>query len=104
MSEENGNEPEVEETKGTENEGESAANEPSGAQEPAVDYGMLMETLEAIQANQTSLATKVQALTDAQSVLVDAGAVIREVPAANVVPENGNEDAFVPLEELDLSI
>lgn len=104
MNEGKENEPEVDEAKGTEDAGESAAEEQSGAQQPAVDYGVLIEKLNAIEANQTSLASKVQALTDAQSVLVDAGAIVREIPADNIVTDEGGEDAFIPLEELDLSI
>lgn len=105
MAEENDpKEPETNEPGAAGGEGESAANEPSGAQEPGADYSMLMEKLSNIETNQAALATKVQALTDAQSVLVDAGAVICEVPTANVVTENGGEDAYIPLEELDFSI
>ena len=104
MDNEEGKEPKVEEPKANEVQGESADNDPSGAVEPAVDYSMVMEKLSAIETNQSALVQKVQALTDAQSVLVDAGAVVREVPAENVVPTNGNEDAFIPLEELDFSI
>lgn len=104
MENEEGKETEVEEPKPNEVQGESADNDPSGAAEHAVDYSMVMEKLSAIETNQSALVQKVQALTDAQSVLVDAGAVVREVPAENIVSTNGNEDAFIPLEELDFSI
>lgn len=104
MSEENDNKQEPENNSATGSEGESASNETGGAQEPDADYSMLMEKLSNIETNQAALAAQVRAISDAQSVLVDAGAVVREVPPANVDADAGADDAFVPLEELDFSI
>lgn len=75
------------------------------ASEQGVDYGMIMEMLNAVQANQAEMSAKIQKLTDAQSVMVDAGAVIREGsdPSSSDVTDD-KYDGFVSIDELDLSI
>lgn len=72
-------------------------------QEKSTDnYGMVMELLKQVQDNQTRLIGEIAAIKDAQSVLVDAGAVIHDdsaidEPAAGV-------DEYIPIEKLDLLV
>lgn len=72
------------------------------AQKPDADYSMILEAIKRIEDNQTRLAGQVAKISDAQSVLVDAGAVIHD-DSAQVETVSGI-DEFVPLEKLDLSI
>ena len=75
------------------------------AGEQGISYDMIMETLTAMQANQAKMSAQIQKLTDAQSVLVDAGAVVREDSAASIDNANDdNIDGFVSIDELDLNI
>jgi hypothetical protein len=76
----------------------------AGAAQP--DYSMLMQMMEEMQANQTRLAGQIAKLSDAQSALVDAGAVIHEDGSRRpgLVDNTPNDDEFVPIERLDLSI
>ena len=75
------------------------------ANEQGVSYEMLMETLSAVQANQAKMSAQIQKLTDAQSVLVDAGAVVREGSTDNSGHvTDDNVDGFVSIDELDLNI
>lgn len=100
----NGTAPDNDKPKGS---GESSDNAgaASAAGEQGVSYEMLMETLSAVQANQAKMSAQIQKLTDAQSVLVDAGAVVREVHTnESNNPTNDNVDGFVSIDKLDLSI
>lgn len=101
----------VPEESGTNEVGESGTD--SGAdsstesvvQQPAVDYAMIMETLSAVQANQAKMSAQIQKLTDAQSVMVDAGAVIREgADTSSSDVTDDKYDGFVSIDDLDLSI
>lgn len=75
------------------------------ANEQGISYDMLMETLSAVQANQAKMSAQIQKLTDAQSVLVDAGAVVREGSTDNSGHvTDDNVDGFVSIDELDLNI
>ena len=77
----------------------------NAAGEQGVSYEMLMETLSAVQANQAKMSAQIQKLTDAQSVLVDAGAVVREGSSDNFTNvTDDNVDGFVSIDELDLNI
>lgn len=78
----------------------------SGAGAAKPDYSMLMQMMEEMQANQTRLAGQIAKLTDAQSALVDAGAVIHEDGSRRpgLVDDPPTDDEFVPIERLDLSI
>lgn len=85
------------------NPGADSAAEPAAA--PGIDYATILETLSAIQANQAKMNAQIQKISDAQSVMVDAGAVIRE----NDITSSGDvtddkSDGFVSIDELDLSI
>lgn len=84
--------------------GESGAS--AGATEPGSDYTMLVEKLNEIQADQASMALQIKALSDAQSVMVESGAVVREIPANQIDPSysSSDDDDFVSIEDLDLSI
>lgn len=80
----------------------SAGNSASGQ---GASYDMFMEMLSEVQANQARMSAQIQKLTDAQSVLVDAGAVIREGSdntSSDVTDDN--YDGFVSIDELDLNI
>lgn len=81
------------------------ATEPgAGAAQP--DYSMLMQMMQEMQANQTRLAGQIAKLSDAQSAIIDAGAVIHEDGSRRpgLVDEQPCDDEFVPIERLDLSI
>lgn len=81
------------------------ATEPgAGAAQP--DYSMLMQMMQEMQANQTRLAGQIAKLSDAQSAIIDAGAVIHEDGSRRpgLVDEQPTDDEFVPIERLDLSI
>lgn len=81
------------------NDEQSAGAEPQKAD---ADYGMILEAIKRIEDNQTRLAGQVAKISDAQSVLVDAGAVIHDDSALD---ENTPcVDEFVPLEKLNLSL
>lgn len=81
------------------------ATEPgAGAAQP--DYSMLMQMMQEMQENQTRLAGQIAKISDAQSALIDAGAVIHEDGSRRpgLVDEKPVDDEFVPIERLDLSI
>lgn len=88
--------------------GEKAGAETSEetvASEQGVDYSMIMETLSAVQANQAKMSAQIQKLSDAQSVMVDAGAVIREGSCDSSSDVTDDKyDGFVSIDELDLNI
>lgn len=76
----------------------------AGAAQP--DYSMLMQMMQEMQANQTRLAGQIAKISDAQSAIIDAGAVIHEGGSRRpgLVDEQPTDDEFVPIERLDLSI
>lgn len=81
-----------------------ASESGAGAAQP--DYSMLMQMMEELQANQTRLAGQISKISDAQSAIIDAGAVIHEDGSRRpgLVDEQPSDDEFVPIERLDLSI
>lgn len=76
------------------------------AAQPSTDYRQLMDMMSQMQANQDRMAAQIERISDAQSMLVGAGAVIHESTASDTVTdvENANDDGYVPIEMLDLSI
>lgn len=83
---------------------EDATESGAGAAQP--DYSMLMQMMQEMQANQTRLAGQIAKLSDAQSAIIDAGAVIHEDGSRRpgLVDNQPTDDEFVPIERLDLSI
>ena len=83
---------------------ESATEPGAGAAQP--DYSMLMQMMQEMQENQTRLAGQIAKISDAQSAIIDAGAVIHEDGSRRpgLVGEQPTDDEFVPIERLDLSI
>ena len=82
---------------------ESATEPGAGAAQP--DYSMLMQRLQEMQENQTRLAGQIAKISDAQSAIIDAGAVIHEDGSRRpgLVNDTPDDDEFVPIERLDLS-
>ena len=81
------------------------ATEPgAGAAQP--DYTMLMQMMQEMKENQTRLAGQIAKISDAQSAIIDAGAVIHEDGSRRpgLVDDTPDDDEFVPIERLDLSI
>ena len=83
---------------------ESATEPGAGAAQP--DYSILMQMMQEMQENQTRLAGQIAKISDAQSAIIDAGAVIHEDGSRRpgLVGEQPTDDEFVPIERLDLSI
>lgn len=83
---------------------EGATEPGAGVAQP--DYYMLMQMMQEMQENQTRLAGQIAKISDAQSALVDAGAVIHEGGSRRpgLVDDPPDDDEFVPIERLDLSI
>lgn len=83
---------------------EGATESGAGAAQP--DYSMLMQMMQEMQENQTRLAGQIAKLSDAQSAIIDAGAVIHEGGSRRpgLVDDQPTDDEFVPIERLDLSI
>ena len=83
---------------------ESATESGAGAAQP--DYSMRMQMMQEMQENQTRLAGQIAKISDAQSAIIDAGAVIHEDGSRRpgLVGEQPTDDEFVPIERLDLSI
>ena len=83
---------------------EGATETGAGAAQP--DYSMLMQMMQEMQENQTRLAGQIAKISDAQSAIIDAGAVIHEDGSRRpgLVGEQPCDDEFVPIERLDLSI
>lgn len=83
---------------------DGATESGAGAAQP--DYSMLMQMMQEMQANQTRLAGQIAKISDAQSALIDAGAVIHEDGSRRpgLVDDLPDDDEFVPIERLDLSI
>ena len=88
------------------NEPETVAGESTqsgGAEQP--DYGMILNMIKDVQANQAAIMGKLKSLSDAQSILVDSGAVVHEgnEPQSGV-QTNFSNDGFISLDKMDLSI
>ena len=83
---------------------EGATEPGAGAAQP--DYTMLMQMMQEMKENQTRLAGQIAKISDAQSAIIDAGAVIHEDGSRRpgLVGEQPDDDEFVPIERLDLSI
>ena len=83
---------------------EGATESGAGAAQP--DYSMLMQMMQEMQENQTRLAGQIAKISDAQSAIIDAGAVIHEGGSRRpgLVDDTPDDDEFVPIERLDLSI
>ena len=83
---------------------EGATEPGAGAAQP--DYSMLMQMMQEMQENQTRLAGQIAKISDAQSAIIDAGAVIHEDGSRRpgLVNDTPDDDEFVPIERLDLSI
>lgn len=88
----------------TESATEGATESGAGAAQP--DYSMLMQMMQEMQENQTRLAGQIAKISDAQSAIIDAGAVIHECGSRRpgLVDDTPDDDEFVPIERLDLSI
>ena len=74
-----------------------------GAVQP--DYGMILEMIRDVQSNQSAIMGKLKSLSDAQSILVDSGAVVHEAdePHSGVRTDFRN-DGFISLDKMDLSV
>ena len=83
---------------------DGATESGAGAAQP--DYSMLIQMMQEMQANQTRLAGQIAKISDAQSAIIDAGAVIHEDGSRRpgLVDDTPDDDEFVPIERLDLSI
>lgn len=84
---------------------DAGAGDP-GAGEAQPDYSTLVQMMREMQENQTRLAGQIARLSDAQSAIIDAGAVIHEDGSRRpgLVDDQPTDDEFVPIERLDLSI
>lgn len=81
--------------------GESDAD--GGAARP--DYGMILGMIRDVQANQSAIMGRLKSLSDAQSLLVDSGAVVHEGnDPQSGVQANFSGDGFISLDKMDLSI
>lgn len=99
-------EPKQEPNQGTNQQPEPGAGESDvivGAEQP--DYGMILGMIKDVQANQAAIMGKLKSLSDAQSILVDSGAVVHEEnnPESGV-QTNFSNDGFISLDKMDLSI
>lgn len=85
------------------NAGAGESNPDDGAVQP--DYGMILEMIRDVQSNQSAIMGKLKSLSDAQSILVDSGAVVHEgnEPRSGVQADFSN-DGFISLDKMDLSI
>ena len=84
----------------------AGAGEPGpddGAAQP--DYGMIMEMIKEVQSSQSAIMGRLKSLSDAQSLLVDSGAVVHEggEPQSGV-RANFPNDGLISLDKMDLSI
>lgn len=99
-------EPKQEPNQGTNQQPEKGAGESDvivGAEQP--DYGMILGMIKDVQANQAAIMGKLKSLSDAQSILVDSGAVVHEENDSNSnVHTNFSNDGFISLDKMDLSI
>lgn len=85
------------------NTGAGESNRGDGAAQP--DYGMILEMIRDVQSNQSAIMGKLKSLSDAQSILVDSGAVVHEgnEPQSGV-QANFSNDGFISLDKMDLSV
>ena len=74
-------------------------NSDAGAQ---ADYGVLLDALKRVEENQARLQSQIAKISDAQSVLVDAGAVVHDDSERD--SDDTGYDEYVSIEQLDLSI
>lgn len=85
------------------NTGAGESNPDDGAAQP--DYGMILEMIKDMQSNQSVIMGKLKSLSDAQSLLVDSGAVVHEGNEPHSgVQTNFSNDGFISLDKMDLSI
>lgn len=85
------------------NTGAGESDPDGGAAQP--DYGMILGMIRDVQANQSAIMGKLKSLSDAQSLLVDSGAVVHEGnDPQSGVQANFSNDGFIPLDKMDLSI
>lgn len=83
--------------------GDGESTPSGGAEQP--DYGMILGMIKDVQANQAAIMGKLKSLSDAQSILVDSGAVVREgTEPQSGVQTNFSNDGFISLDKMDLSI
>ena len=83
--------------------GAGESNPDGGAAQP--DYGMILGMIKDMQANQSAIMGKLKSLSDAQSLLVDSGAVVHEGnDPQSGVQTNFSNDGFISLDKMDLSI
>lgn len=102
-SQNDGNEPKTEPNQEPPTGNGESAPDGGGAEEP--DYGMILGMLKEVQANQAVIAGKLKSLADAQSILVDSGAVVHESnEPKSGVQTNFSNDGFISLDKMDLSI
>lgn len=74
-----------------------------GAEQP--DYGMILDMIKDVQSNQAVIMGKLKSLSDAQSILVDSGAVVHEdTKQQSGVQTSLSNDGFISLDKMDLSI
>lgn len=83
--------------------GDGESTQSGGAVQP--DYGMILGMIKDVQANQAVIIGKLKSLSDAQSILVDSGAVVHEgTEPQSGVQTNFSNDGFISLDKMDLSI
>ena len=83
--------------------GAGESTQSGGAEQP--DYGMILGMIKDVQANQAAIMGKLKSLSDAQSILVDSGAVVHEGnDPQSGVQTNFSNDGFISLDKMDLSI
>lgn len=85
------------------NKGAGESKPDGGAAQP--DYGTILEMIKDVQSNQSAIMGKLKSLSDAQSILVDSGAVVHEGDEQQSgVQTNFSNDGFISLDKMDLSI
>lgn len=85
------------------NAGAGESDPDGGAAQP--DYGMILGMIRDMQANQSAIMGKLKSLSDAQSLLVDSGAVVHEGnDPQSGLQANFSNDGFISLDKMDLSI
>lgn len=83
--------------------GDGESTQGGGAEQP--DYGMILGMIKDVQANQAVIMGKLKSLSDAQSILVDLGAVVHEgTEPQSGVHTNFSNDGFISLDKMDFSI
>lgn len=85
------------------NAGAGGPDPDGGAAQP--DYGMILGMIKDMQANQSAIMGKLKSLSDAQSLLVDSGAVVHEGnDPQSGLQANFSNDGFISLDKMDLSV